>query len=163
MSELPPGARPTRWRFLQRNRIIAALGRATLVVEAGHRSGAINTANHALSLGRPLGAVPGQVNRSTSDGCHRLIRDSFATLISSSSDLLDLIGLSETVVESNQSLGALELRALDALTLRFQDQHAILNKAGLTSLELSIAMGALELAGLAERNERGYWRKTLNL
>ena len=163
MSELPPGTRPTRWRFLQRNRIIAALGRATLVVEAGHRSGAINTANHALAIGRPVGAVPGQVNRSTSDGCHRLIRESFATLISSAGDLLELIGLSATNVEGFESLGALDLRALDALTLRFQNQHSILNKAGLTSLELAIAMGSLELAGLAERNEQGYWRKTLNL
>ncbi|MCX8530627.1 MAG: DNA-processing protein DprA [Rhodoluna sp.] len=162
-SELPPGARPTRWRFLQRNRIIAALGRATLVVEAGHRSGAINTANHALSIGRPVGALPGQVNRSTSDGCHRLIRDSLATLISSPSDLLELIGLAAEPNPVAESMGALELRALDALTLRFQDQHAVLNKSGLTSLELAIALGGLELAALAERNEQGFWRKRLSL
>jgi hypothetical protein len=60
-------------------------------------------------------------------------------------------------------MGALELRALDALTLRFQDQNAILNKAGLTSLELAIALGGLELAALAERNEQGFWRKRLSL
>lgn len=55
ISELAPGMRPTRWRFLQRNRIIAALSDATVVVEAGWRSGSLNTAGHAATLGRPLG------------------------------------------------------------------------------------------------------------
>lgn len=61
VSEVPCGAAPTKWRFLQRNRLIAALSDATIVVEAGWRSGSLNTAGHAASLGRPLGAVPGPV------------------------------------------------------------------------------------------------------
>lgn len=61
VSELPCGAAPTKWRFLQRNRLIAASSAATVVIEAGWRSGSLNTAGHAAALGRPLGAVPGPV------------------------------------------------------------------------------------------------------
>src|SRR5699024_12593946 len=59
ISELPPGTRPTRYRFLNRNRLIAALSAATIVVEARYRSGALSTANHAHEIGRIVGAVPG--------------------------------------------------------------------------------------------------------
>ena len=163
IAELPPGARPTRWRFLQRNRLIAALGGATIVVEAGHRSGAINTANHALSIGRPVGCVPGQIDRSTSDGCHRLIRDGLAQIVGNSAQLLELAGLESPETQAEESMGALETRALDALSLRFQATEKILAKSGLTSLELAIAFGALELEGRAERNEQGSWRKRINL
>lgn len=61
VAELPPGSAPTRWRFLMRNRLIAAAASATVVVEAGHRSGSLNTAGHAAQMGRPLGAVPGSI------------------------------------------------------------------------------------------------------
>ena len=163
LSELPPGARPTRWRFLQRNRLIAALGRATVVVEAGHRSGAINTAHHALSIERPVGCVPGQINHSTSDGCHRLVRDGLAQLVASSNHLFELLGYEGETVLAEPTLGVLETRALDSLTQKFQAQGALLEKAGLTSLELGIALGSLELAGRAERNGQGSWRKRINL
>ena len=73
-SELPCGSAPTKWRFLMRNRLIAASTKATLVVEAGWRSGSLNVAGHAVALGRPLGAVPGPVTSAASAGCHRLIR-----------------------------------------------------------------------------------------
>lgn len=59
VTEMPLRAAPTKWRFLQRSRLIAALTRATVVLEAGRRSGSLNTAGHAAALGRPLGAVPG--------------------------------------------------------------------------------------------------------
>ena len=61
VSELPCGASPTKWRFLARNRLIAAISAATVVVEAGWRSGSLNTAGHAAALGRSIGAVPGPV------------------------------------------------------------------------------------------------------
>jgi DNA processing protein len=91
VSELPCGASPTKWRFLQRNRLIAALTRATVVVEAGHRSGSLNTAGHAAALGRPLGAVPGPVTSVTSAGCHRLLREYDATCVTSPSDVVELV------------------------------------------------------------------------
>jgi DNA processing protein len=91
VSELPPGSSPTRWRFLQRNRILAALSGATVVVEAGHRSGSLNVAWQAHSLGRPVGAVPGPVTSAASAGCHRLVQEGVASLVSDAQDVTDLL------------------------------------------------------------------------
>jgi DNA processing protein len=91
VSELPPGSAPTRWRFLQRNRILAALSGATVVVEAGHRSGSLNVAGQAHSLGRPVGAVPGPVTSPASAGCHRLIQEGIASLVTDAQDVTDLL------------------------------------------------------------------------
>jgi DNA processing protein len=91
VSELPCGASPTRWRFLLRNRLIAAVSAATVVVEAGARSGSLNTANHALALERPLGAVPGPVTSVSSSGCHRLLRESGAVCVTSADDVMELV------------------------------------------------------------------------
>lgn len=91
VSELPPGSRPTRYAFLARNRIIAALSRAVIVVEAAARSGAKNTASWAMSLGRVVGAVPGPVTSSLSATPHRLIRDQEAVLVSTAQEVLALI------------------------------------------------------------------------
>jgi DNA processing protein len=91
VSELPPGASPTRWRFLLRNRIIAALAGGTIVVEAGWRSGSLNTAMHARTLGRPVGAVPGPVTSASSAGCHRLIREEGATCVTNADEVAQLV------------------------------------------------------------------------
>lgn len=91
VSELPPGASPTRWRFQQRNRILAALAGATVVVEAGHRSGSLTIAGQAHSLGRPVGAVPGPVTSPASAGCHRLIQEGIASLVTDAQDITDLL------------------------------------------------------------------------
>lgn len=80
-SEMPPGAAPTKWRFLARNRILGALSGATVVVEAGYRSGSLNLAARAAQLGRPVGAVPGPVTSVSSAGTHRLLREGIASLI----------------------------------------------------------------------------------
>jgi len=91
VSELPPGATPTRLRFLSRNRLIAALASGTVVVEAALRSGALNTANWAGGLGRPVMGVPGPVTSPTSDGVHRLIRDGGAQLVTCGADIAESI------------------------------------------------------------------------
>jgi len=89
VSELPCGSAPTRWRFLNRNRLIAANSNATLVVEAGFRSGSLNTAAHATNLGRPVGAVPGPITSAASAGCHRLISEG-AMIVTSADEAADL-------------------------------------------------------------------------
>lgn len=91
ISEVPMSAAPTRWRFLARNRILAALSRVTIVTEAGWRSGSLNTAGHAAALGRGLGATPGPLSSSASSGCHRLIREYNATLITGAQDVVTLL------------------------------------------------------------------------
>jgi DNA processing protein len=91
VAEVPCGSAPTRWRFLQRNRLIGALGRATVVVEAGRRSGSLSTARGALSLGRPVGAVPGPITSATSTGCHALLRDGLATCVTTPTEAIELM------------------------------------------------------------------------
>jgi DNA processing protein len=102
VSERPPGSAPHRQRFLSRNRIIAALGTATLVVEAGVRSGALNSAGYARDLGRPVLAVPGPVTSAMSVGCHRLLQrlEDPAHLVTGVEDVLGFCGneLVETAV-----------------------------------------------------------------
>jgi DNA processing protein len=92
LSEAAPGTTVNRGRFLSRNRLIAALAEATVVVEAGVRSGALSTARWALDLGRPVGAVPGAVTSSLSLGAHQLVRESDAMLVSRPEEVLELVG-----------------------------------------------------------------------
>lgn len=96
VAESPPGRPPSRSRFLLRNRLIAALTGATVVVEAGWRSGALSTAHHAGELLRPVGAVPGPVTSPASAGCHRLLRSGAAVCVTEVADLLELLGPATT-------------------------------------------------------------------
>lgn len=91
VSELPPGAAPTRWRFLQRGRIIAATSAATVVVEAGRNSGALHVASHARNIGRPIAAFPGSATSTASQGTHDLIAYGAARLVTSGKDVRDMI------------------------------------------------------------------------
>jgi DNA processing protein len=89
ISEWPPGRPTARLRFLVRNRVIAAMTSGTLVVEAGRRSGALNTARHAAGLGRALMAVPGPVTSDLSAGCHSIIRDWGGTLVTDADEVME--------------------------------------------------------------------------
>ena len=93
VSESPPGESVRRQRFLTRNRVIAALGRATLVVEAADRSGTTATARAASAMNRPVLAVPGPIFSPASAGCHRMIREGLAILVADVPDLLDMLDL----------------------------------------------------------------------
>jgi DNA processing protein len=89
VSEWPPGRHVSRLRFLVRNRVIAALATGTLVVEAGQRSGAVNTARHARDLSRRLMAVPGPVTSELSAGCHQIIREWQGMLVTSAAEVIE--------------------------------------------------------------------------
>ncbi len=91
VSEWPPGRQPARMRFLVRNRVIAALSCGTVIVEAGERSGALNTARHAAELGKPLMAVPGPVTSAQSAGCHRIIREWGASCVTRAADIIEML------------------------------------------------------------------------
>jgi DNA processing protein len=91
VSEVLPGAHAVPSRFLTRNRIIAALSQATLVVEAAFRSGSLRTARDAAELMRPVMAIPGPINAPTSEGCHRLIGERAAELVTSVADAFELV------------------------------------------------------------------------
>jgi DNA processing protein len=91
VSEMAPGATPTRWRFLARNRIMGALSGASVIVEAGYRSGALNVAARAHQINRPVGAVPGPVTSVSSAGTHRLLREGIASIVADVSDVTALL------------------------------------------------------------------------
>lgn len=90
LSEIPPGRRPTRNGFLVRNRLIAALAPVLVVVQAQQRSGALATARRAMDLHRVVAAVPGPVGEDAHAGCHRLIRDGAAVLVTSPAEVAEL-------------------------------------------------------------------------
>ncbi|MDJ1372008.1 DNA-processing protein DprA [Gulosibacter molinativorax] len=180
ITEAPVGQPPTRWRFLQRNRLISALAQAVVVVEAGARSGALNTANHAMHLGRPLGAVPGPVTSASSVGCHGLLRDQLARLVAHSNDLYELWqegaaqhGLPTGLVTSGDAqldlgdlsgshadgLSAAAIRVRDALRPRRRQRvDEIAKECGMSAATVRAGLMELQLAGLAEDDESG-WRK----
>jgi DNA processing protein len=123
VSEWPPGASPTRLRFLWRNRAIAALARGTVVVEMGHRSGARRTCTEAARLGRYVMAMPGPVTSAVSVGCHALLRSREAELVTSAREVLELVARigedtepePETANTRRDRLGREAQRVLDAL------------------------------------------------
>ena len=92
LSEVLPNVHAIPARFLIRNRIIAAISRTTVVVEAAFRSGSLRTARDAAEIFRPVLAVPGPINSPTSDGCHRLIGERTAEIVTSITDLMELVG-----------------------------------------------------------------------
>ncbi len=168
VSESPLGAAPQRFRFLARNRIIAALSKATLVVEAPSRSGALSTARHAMNIGRDVGAVPGSIDSVQSRGCIDLLRNN-ATAIANVEHLRDLIGpiqIQEPVTDDFFSFGADDdfdprtARTLDAVPLTCsKDVPSIANVAGLSVPETLTALSRLLLAGRVEERS-GRWIRT---
>lgn len=166
VSEVPPGSAPTRGRFLQRNRLIAALAGGTVVVEAALRSGSLNTARTAALLGRPVGAVPGPVTSVGSAGCHALLRDGVALLVTDAAEVADLVGAigADAVVRTSgrplpaDDLDPLAARVLDALPVRSgRPIDRICATAGLDPATVQAALGRLALLGMAQREGTG-WR-----
>jgi len=171
VSEVPPGTTPTRWRFLERNRLIAALTRGTVVVEAAWRSGALSTADRATRLMRPVGAVPGPVTSAASSGCHRLLRDGGAVCVTSAEEVAELLGdlgvetLAPRPVERRpfDGLDREELRVAESLPRRGSSGlEQLARDAGLELPVVQSILGRLELAGLAERIDDGWRRGTPN-
>lgn len=161
VSEVPCGTAPTKWRFLQRNRLIAALSAATVVVEAGWRSGSLNTASHAVSLSRPLGAVPGPITSATSAGTLRLIREYAAECITGADDVRELLGQSSpagSATPGRQRRTDDTTRVRDALSTRVPREPAdIARRAGMGVDEVEGLLGLLRLEGAAAPGPEG-WR-----
>ena len=163
LSEIPCGGSPTKWRFLQRNRLIAALSQATVVLEAGWRSGSLNTAGHAAALGRPLGAVPGAVTSAASAGCHRLIREYGATCVTNAEEMAELVEDTDREGELSGWAGggaqhsADELRVLDALSTRTgRTIDEIAKRSGMPVETVQSVLGVLQLEGTADERQFGW-------
>jgi DNA processing protein len=167
VTEYPPGMRPQRHRFLTRNRLVAALAGATVVVEAGARSGAANTAAWARALGRGVCAVPGPVTSSASVGCHMLLRGG-ATLVTRADEVLEIVGRAgelaadpERPTSRLDGLADNEFRVYDAFPargMRTVDEIAV--ASGLPPTQVLGPLSMLEMAGLVVC-QGGRWKLAL--
>lgn len=158
-AEVPCGTAPSKYRFLARNRLIAAATDACIVVEAGYRSGSLNTAGHAATLGRPLGAVPGLITSPASAGCHRLMREYDAVCISSAADALELVHLTEPQLDLQSDMDPLARQVLDVLGSRPISHTRVAAHAGVAVAEATRVLAGLQIEGLATRSVTG-WART---
>ncbi|ONH36562.1 DNA-processing protein DprA [Protofrankia sp. BMG5.30] len=166
VSEAAPGSPPYRGRFLTRNRIIAGLTRGTVLVEAGHRSGALNTVRHARRLGRVVMAVPGPVTSAASVGCHRLLRThrEQTVLVTDAAEVCEEIGGIGELAEyppadtgSRDGLPELVRRMLDVMPARSSVGAAVLaQRLGERPETVQALMGPLVVEGLVELRGDGY-------
>ncbi|MBP2705319.1 DNA-protecting protein DprA [Microbispora sp. RL4-1S] len=166
VSEWTPGSHPTRLRFLVRNRVIAALSRGTVVVQAAVRSGALNTATHASGLNRHLMAVPGPITTEVSAGCHALIREGKAVCVTAVDEIIELVGaIGDDLApprkgppRPHDALNDETRRVLEAIPARGSAGPAAIAVAAGVDLATALAcLGGLAAAGFVASGERG-WR-----
>ncbi len=163
LSEYPPGVPPLPWRFVERNRLVAAYTAGTVVVEAGARSGALITAAFALEFGRELWAVPGDPRRPGCRGNNRLLRDG-ALVALDAADVVAGLGLARIPPEAPESgpaappgLSPDEARVWGTLAGDGPgDAEALSRRTGLAVSALLEALSNLELEGHVERDREGY-------
>lgn len=175
-SELPPGTLPTRWSFPRRNRLLAALGDAAIVIEGSNTSGALQTARWALDLGRPVFTVPGSIFRQGSEGCNALLYQGAIPAICPELTVEDF--LKETrIVRGARSVteqgrpatgeqgtlpladitGAAGLKVLEALEAGPETVDGLVMLTGMTVREICVALGELEVGGVVGRGGPGIY------
>lgn len=173
VSAFPLNAQATKWRYLARSRLLAALSQGTVLVEAALRSGAHQTATKAAALGRPVMALPGQITTPTATACHAMLRAGTATLVTSAAEIAETIGrwgkfstpqptappsasvprrpdppLTGQALQVHQTLGARDGKSTEQVA----------DEAGLPLLRVRAVLTELELDGITERCESG-WRR----
>ena len=158
LSENGPGTRANKGSFPKRNRIIAALGKVTIVVEGGHKSGAINTANHVMALGKPLAAVPGPIDSPQSGGTNQLLRDG-AAVIADVADALALAGVDGAAQASPARLSDVDARVWSAIGGETLGIDAIASRSGLSARDCLESVSSLELEGMIESLVTGQVRR----
>lgn len=172
VSELAPGCAPTRIRFLARNRLIAGLSRAGLVVEAAVRSGALNTASWITSLNRVLMGVPGPVTSAPSEGVHQLIRSGAAELVTRAPEVMELVGVAgEALFEmprapekARDSLAQVDAQVLDAVPVsKAVPADSIARTAGLGVTTVQASLETLTRKGLLVSSPHGWRLSTAGL
>ena len=174
VSELPPGTSVSRFRFLDRNRLIAALGLGTVVVEAAARSGSLVTARLADELGRAVLAVPGPVTSEASMGTHQLIRDGGALLVTRADEIAEHLGElgvdladpipSQKAVRPRDSLDPVAARVLEVLPVQGRGTSETLDvavEAGVEPREAHAALGRLAAGGWVDRSGGGWFARVV--
>ncbi|MDJ0109764.1 DNA-processing protein DprA, partial [Rhodococcus erythropolis] len=167
ISEYPPGTTPAKFRFLARNRLVAALSDGVVVVEAGWRSGARNTANWARKLGRPVMAVPGPVTSASSTGCHRMIREGEAQLVSNAVDVVEAsgpFGVGDSAEDAAATRDIDALRGNSRLVYEAlpgtgsRSTRELSEESGLLITQVRATLPLLELEGFASSDSSGWFR-----
>ena len=165
VSEWPPGAGAQRHRFLIRNRVIAALCRGTVVVEASARSGTRNTARRARELGRMVLAVPGPITSGMSVGTNMMIRQDDARLVTTAAEVIEEVGhigadlapLPQGARTARDDLDAVSTTVLDAVPLhRAASVEEIAVAAGVSALQVRRTVPMLAMLGFVTDTEDGY-------
>jgi DNA processing protein len=177
ISELPPGTPPAPWTFPHRNRLLAALGDAVLVVEAPVASGALQTADAALELGRPVYSVPGTIYSDGHRGCNRLIYDGAGPALEPCVTVEDFLEQTRIERDTRQAqggrlsgagtgtgsgfggLGSRNDKVWTALGAGATSVDGLVERTGLSARELSVALAGLELEGLVRRVGPGIWAR----
>ena len=168
-SAVPPGMHPFRWSFPARNRIMAGLGRMTVVVEAADPSGSLITADFAKDIGRSVAAVPGRVTSRIARGTNTLLKDG-AVPITSPQDVLDELfgvglrrapdgGEGQTSTPAPTDSG---LRAVLEAAEQVGSVAAIAEETGLGAGEVRAALGRLEAEGYLVRRDLGGWERAMD-
>ncbi len=155
VSEYEPGVEPAPWRFPARNRIIAGLAAATVIVEARERSGALITADFALEDGREVFAVPGEITSTLAAGTNRLLGQG-ATPLTSADDVLELFGLAASQRPAAPRIGANAASVVERLIEGAASADELARATGLEPGPLAAALTELELAGLATEADGRY-------
>jgi DNA processing protein len=156
VSEMPPGSTPSRWLFPARNRIMAALGQLTVVVEAAERSGTLITADCAADIGRDVAAVPGCVTSDVAAGTNGLLRNG-AALVTGPQDVLDLlygVGAREVPSDPSPALDAVERSVLSQVS-RGASIAELAAETGLAAGAIRSTLARLERRGLVRRAPSG--------
>lgn len=159
ISEYIPDERPYLGYFPERNRIVAGLSRAVLVVEASHKSGAKITARLAAEYGRDVMALPGDINRDQSQGTNDLIRDGAAS-ITAAADIAEVLGIKIDKQQKDVNLQGNTMQLYTILTKGPASVDILATLAKLTITEVLCALSDLELLGLTKRDEEGRYYAT---
>ncbi|MFC0600780.1 DNA-processing protein DprA [Streptomyces palmae] len=169
VAELPPGAHPTRGRFVLRNRVIAALTRGTVVIEAQYRSGSLVTARRALALGRATMGVPGPVTSGLSAGVHELLRGE-AVLVTDAAEVVELVGRIGELAPARRgplvardTLNPVTARVLEALSAQGGSAPSdVAREAGTSREEAQQRLHELLVLGFVERKGDSWQLSRIN-
>src|SRR5581483_1102230 len=161
VSEYAPGVEPAPWRFPARNRVIAGLTQATIVVEARERSGALITADLALEEGREVFAVPGEITSALAAGSNRLLRNG-ATPLTCAEDVLEAFGIEPEPATAPPEVGETAARVLAQLELEPAGADTLARALGLDAGEAAAILTELELLGTVSERD-GFFRAVRRL